>query len=743
MGKTCLINTKEDEKGIAGQARNDRPFRIKMNKKRNGFICRIGIILTSIILFAGEVLGNTKTSGIELDGDTPWLISEEQSEAVQRALYDVQADWYQVFGRNPVVLTEIPDTYTGPVIYLGEKGTWRDALIKEPFPGAESFVLRLQQDSKGRPALVVTGADKRGSIYAAYAFSEEILGIDPWYYWTDHAPAVKNSITVAAGFNKSSGTPTFKYRGWFINDEDLLSMFTPDPLRENVFSLEMFDKIYETILRLKGNMVAPATFPFPDERCQELAARRGLVINMHHILVLGLNTFRWPEGIPFSYSKYPVIMERYWQTCIDAFKDYEVVWTVGYRGKHDQPFWVDEPELKTDEERGTVITKAIAKQVEMIRKVHPNADIISNLWMEGANLYQQGFIKLPEGVILVWPDNGAGFICDKPQMSVYNNQTSPDETGRVQKGQGIYYHTAMMNGRANQLTEMVPPERIYHEILRFVKADATMFFLDNLSDIRPVPLSTGCAMKLVWDAKPYLNKTDEENMADFLNDWSQRQFGSKLAAKIATNYNGYFNIPYIKEQASEFMIHSTLRWLIRTAMTFISENKPLDDKTLNSCKENLKFASENRAYVAKLTDKAVSLAAQVPAERKDFYQSHVLTQLQIHLYSLAALEYFSQSALAYHSGNKTEAVRYSEKAIEASKEVFVSNKKGEYGKWANWYRGEYFVGIEHSYDQLRIWNARLKNEPIPFIRKGRNAYRDIDKYQEAFKDNFPLLYPKK
>ncbi|MDR1224604.1 MAG: hypothetical protein LBL07_17250, partial [Tannerella sp.] len=67
-------------------------------------------------------------------------------------------------------------------------------------------------------------------------------------------------------------------------------------------------------------MVAPATFPFPDDRCQELAARRGLAINMLHILTLGLNTYRWPDGTPFSYSKDPGVMERYWQTCIDAFR---------------------------------------------------------------------------------------------------------------------------------------------------------------------------------------------------------------------------------------------------------------------------------------------------------------------------------------------------------------------------------------------------------------------------------------
>ncbi|MDR1336866.1 MAG: glycosyl hydrolase 115 family protein, partial [Tannerella sp.] len=336
---------------------------------------RTGLFLAGLILSAGVAFGATQASGFELTGDTPWLISEEQPEALERALNDLEADWYKVFGRIPAVVKELPDDYAGAVIYLGLKGAWRNDLVKESLSDRESYVLRVQQDGRGRPALVATGADVRGSIYAAYSLSEELLGVDPWYFWTDNEPAVREQIAVPAGFDRSHGSPTFRYRGWFMNDEDLLNQFAPDPVRENVFSLEMFEKIYETILRLKGNMVAPATFPFPDERCQELAARRGLAINMHHILTLGLNTYRWPDGTPFSYSKDPGIMERYWQTCIDAFKDYEVVWTVGYRGKHDRPFWEDEPELKTPEERGAVITKAIAKQVELIRRKHPDADI--------------------------------------------------------------------------------------------------------------------------------------------------------------------------------------------------------------------------------------------------------------------------------------------------------------------------------------------------------------------------------
>ncbi|MDR0815130.1 MAG: hypothetical protein LBN37_05180 [Bacteroidales bacterium] len=43
MKQTCLVNAKEDEKGIAGQARNDRPFRIK-----NGMELHQIMILTNL-----------------------------------------------------------------------------------------------------------------------------------------------------------------------------------------------------------------------------------------------------------------------------------------------------------------------------------------------------------------------------------------------------------------------------------------------------------------------------------------------------------------------------------------------------------------------------------------------------------------------------------------------------------------------------------------------------------------------
>jgi len=651
--------------------------------------------------------------GVVLTADTPWLVATNLPEPVQRALADVERDWYAVFGHRPIVLVEAPKTWSGPVVRFGLSG-----LAGAP----ESFSLKLE----GK-ALVATGVDVRGAIYAAYALSENILGVDPWYFWADHPPARRAQIEVPAAFKKECGPATFRYRGWFINDEDLLGGYAPDPLRENVYSLEMLDRICETILRLRGNLLVPGTFNFPDERCWELASRRGLALNMHHILVVGLNTYRWPQDVPFSYTKHPELMERYWQRCIEAYKGREVVWTVGYRGKHDRPFWTDEPELNTPAARGAVITAAIAKQVELIRQADPQAMIIANLWMEGAEMMQAGHLKLPAGVVQVWPDDGTGLIRDN---------------GTVQAGQGVYFHTAMLNNSANQLSEMVPPSRIYGEIGRFARAGATNFFLVNVSDVRPVPLTTECAMRLVWNAASAAGKSDAENMDAFLTGWCGHEFGEPLAGEIAAVYARYFDIPYHRQdiRRGDNFPHTLLRHLDKAVAPLLAAGQPLPKSLLNKARDLQRFASTNHTYVAGVAAAAAALAPRVPAERRDFLQAHLLTPLQIHLRSLEMVESYGLALIAHGKGEKAQALAAAEQAQRAGEDLFAALHAAETGKWAAWYIGERFVGLEAGRDHVRTLLAALRGEPLPPTRPLRN-YPELYQYQEPFLKNFPLLYP--
>ena len=50
---------------------------------------------------------------VTLTADTPWIVANDEPEAVQRALADVQRDWYKVFGHRPVVLNKAPVNWRG------------------------------------------------------------------------------------------------------------------------------------------------------------------------------------------------------------------------------------------------------------------------------------------------------------------------------------------------------------------------------------------------------------------------------------------------------------------------------------------------------------------------------------------------------------------------------------------------------------------------------------------------------
>ncbi len=707
-------------------------------------------------------------SVLTLVTDTPWVVPAGQSEPFERALEDVKRDWYKVFGHLPVVLTSAPDGWTGPLLYFGVGAGATPELAASPPVGRESFVLGVRTRTDGVLAILATGADLRGSIYALYAFSEEVLGVDPWWFWADKEPAFRESIEVPASLNIVAGSPTFKYRGWFINDEDLLSGFSPDPLRENCFSLDILDRICETMLRLRCNMIVPATFPFPDERCQELSARRGLVLSMHHILVMGLNTYQWPKDVPFSFTKHPDLMEHYWQVCVEKFKDREVVWAVGYRGKFDRPFWVDEPEIASPQARGAVITSAIAKQVEMIRRVQPDAPIIANMWDEGAALYRQGVIQLPPGVTLVWPDDGTGLLREngqaqtlgpgelkdtegqkgQPQGALPSNLEGLNEsalslaaTRQPQPGQGIYYHTAMMRWWFNQLTEMVPPSRIYQELGRFIRAGATEYFLLNVSDVRPVPLSTECAMKLAWDAAPHAGKSDQDNHAAFLLEWSRRQFGATHATEVAELYRSYFDIPSHRSETrqSDHAPHSYLRVLGSEVFPVLLEGKPLSEALTKDVITRLQSSLDNMADLSALVARAKTVALKIPTDRRDFFQAHVLTALGIHLHAHEMLAGYCCALQSLQSGDRSGAVAHLERALAGNEAIFAALRQGERGKWSCWYIGEYFVGLDLSRDLIRRHTAAVRGERPPAVRP-RRYYPELYKYQERFQKNFPLMY---
>ncbi|HKV26608.1 MAG TPA: glycosyl hydrolase 115 family protein [Candidatus Acidoferrum sp.] len=688
--------------------------------------------------------------GVLLDRNAAIFISPDEEEPVQKAIEDLAADFQSVFGVKPRIIHSKQDAAPLTIV-VGQASKLPNELRPSELNAPESFSIALRRgnwkQNVSSEFLVLSGADMRGTIYAVYQFSEKYLGVDPLYYWTDHVPLRRASISLPASLQETYPSPVFKYRGFFINDEDLLTGWAPGEKKDKTgIALDVWNKIFETILRLKGNMVAPGTWIFPDDPQVQLAYKRGLIIAQHHAIPLGLNVARWPKDVPYNYTEHPEILERAWKNAVNSYlPNQEVLWTVGLRGLSDVTYASMDPSVRDNNQAlGALISKAISNQMKIVRAARPDAKFVTNLWQEGARLVQQGDLKIPPEVPAVWADDGYGYLQDH---------------GEVTAGQGIYDHVAMMNGRANQLTEMVPVSRSFSEIGRYIKAGATNYFLVNTSDIRPVPMSIRAVMDAVWAGVP--NNTNPAD--EFYEQWAAEEFGDKAAPQLVELYKQYFSAPaHFGEPPHEYgdqLFHTEARRMLLTYMI----DSPLyalpsqapkwePSRILDSgfgfgpnrisgkewlgqtIGREIKQCGDAQSRWDAVWQKAVALEPSIPIARRNFYREQVLAMIAIQRDSNRVLFSVSKAIQAAQLGNKMEAHQQVAQALAAFDEIRRAEDAAEYAKWKNWYRGDWLTGIYRTRELVQIFSKFLDDPEThiapPVLWDGWEAYYHIMHYEE-------------
>ncbi|MBZ5516851.1 MAG: glycosyl hydrolase 115 family protein [Acidobacteriia bacterium] len=686
---------------------------------------------------------------VVLDSAATILVGSDEPSPIVEASRDLASDFEKVLGKKPRIVHREEDAAPGTVAIVSQSKLlqgMRPADLTAP----ESFSISVvQADWKPQPSskvVLLAGADMRGTIFAIYQFSEEFLGIDPLYYWTDHEPVHHARIELPASLKEAFPSPVFKYRGFFINDEDLLTGWAPGEKKDHTgISLEVWNKIFETILRLKGNLAAPGTWIFPDDPQIALAGKRGLIVTQHHAIPLGLNVARWPKDVPYNYTTHPEILERAWSGAVRQYpRGLEVLWTVGLRGLSDVSYASMDSNVRGDNKAlGHLISKAIADQMQIVRANHPDAEFITNLWQEGARLVQQGDLSIPSDVSTVWADDGYGYIQDK---------------GAVTKGQGAYYHVAMMNFRANQLTELVPVERIFSEVGRYIKAGATHYLLVNTSDTRPVLLSIKAVMEVAWKGAP---PGGAEASDEFIRRWASVEFGSKAASEVAEIYRDYFRAPARlgepEREYGEQLYHTEARRLMLTYMIdsplyaipsqapkwvqprifgFGAEYTEEAGKRLmnETAKREIEQCGSAQPRWDALWKKALAAEPRVDPARRSFYHAHVLAMIAINRESNRMLFEISKAIQEAQSGEMSQARQSATAALHTFDGIQQAETAAEYGKWKNWYRGDWLTGIYRTREMVEAFSKFLSDPltplPPPAFWDGWEAYYHIMHYEE-------------
>jgi hypothetical protein len=712
--------------------------------------------LARVLLLAGVGLAaaasaqpvSNQSGALVLDSRVTILQSPDANIAVRKAAQDLQNDFEKVFGVRPRIVTR-PEDSGAMTVMIGEQGQIPSGMRSKTLTAPESFSISVARTGWKSPTRVVllTGADMRGTLYAIYQFSQDYLGVDPMYYWTGKEPVRRTSISLPATLARAFPAPLFKYRGFFINDEDQLTGWAPgEKADKSGISLAVMNKIYETILRLKGNMVVPGTWDFPTAPQMKLVGERGLILTQHHAIPLGVNVARWPANVPYNYTTHPEILERAWKNAVASYDPHqEILWSVGLRGLSDTPYSSMDPSVVgNDKAQGALISKAIAAQMKIVRAVHPHAQFVTDFWMEGARLVHEGYLHIPAGVTPVWADTGYGI---------------PQDNGAVAAGQGVYYHVAMLNGRANQLSEMVPVSRIYAQLGRYIKAGATKYMLLNTSDIRAVAMTTKAVMDVAWGGVPSGGAHADRQ---YYKDWAAYEFGEKAAAPLAKVYEAYFNAPALlpnspKEYGDQIYHSEAQRMLLSymdsppyydipgqspkwTPVPILGMNPRIESYNAMgpaylkaAIPREIKQCGEAQPRWDAVWKAAQAAAPLVAPDRRSYYDFEVLTMIAINKDSNRILYLVANAIQDAQHGDKAKAHGEAQEALAAFDEIDKMEKISEYGKWKNWYRGEWLDGIRDTRALVVAFEKHLDDPdsslPPPVLTNGWQGYYHIMHYE--------------
>ena len=159
----------------------------------------------------------------------------------------------------------------------------------------EAYMVQVQDGQ-----VIIAGYDTLGTVFGIYAFSGKVLGVNPMYRMNDLLPK-RNEQFYIEDTCFFSEPHKIRFRGWFLNDEDLLSDFKEDHGRrnidyrfyQNVMKPDVLDTILETALRLEINLIIPSSFVDianpAEEELIKAVCRRGLYISQHHVEPMGVS----------------------------------------------------------------------------------------------------------------------------------------------------------------------------------------------------------------------------------------------------------------------------------------------------------------------------------------------------------------------------------------------------------------------------------------------------------------------
>lgn len=458
------------------------------------------------------------------------LMDENEYSGVQNAILHLQNDIEMVTGKKSVVLNSGNQTIKIIVGTYGKNQLINKLIDKSDLEGKyEKFIIQtIENPANGvEKALVIAGSDMRGTIYGIYELSRQI-GVSPWYYWADVPVRKSEKIYIKSG-KFTAGEPAVKYRGIFLNDEaPALTGWSNATF--GGFNHQFYEKVFELILRLKGNFLWPAmwgnAFYDDDPENGPLADKMGIVIGTSHHEPMGRAHAEWSKyGTgKWDYSKNQLVLAEFWRSGFERMKNYETVVTLGMRGDGDEPM--------SEESNIKLLEKIVKEQRNIIKKVSgkkiTETPQVWALYKEVQDYYDKG-MRVPDDVTLLFCDDNWG-----------NVRKLPDPAAKAHKGgYGMYYHFDYVGGPRNyKWINVSQIQRIWEQMNLTYSHGVDRIWIVNVGDLKPMEYPISFFLDMAWNPAQF----NSQNLLSHTEKWCAAQFGekySKEAARLIDTYTKY------------------------------------------------------------------------------------------------------------------------------------------------------------------------------------------------------------
>lgn len=641
------------------------------------------------------------------DREVSFLVSEEESEGVRRIAEKVAEDVEKTLGMHPVVCRKA-DHLEQAVIAV-TAGTGNLALqMEENIPELRDvkgkwevygFYIVENPCPEVETGLVIYGSDRLGTIYGLFRLSE-LLGVTACCFWGDTGyPSLEKRIFVSETDNIISKEPSVRYRGFFINDEwPCYGNWTFSHF--NGFTSQMYDHVFEYLLRMKGNYLWPAmwTSSFfldgPGMESMKLADEYGIYIGMSHHEPCMRSSEEWdivkgkdsPYGEAWSYLTNKDGLLRYWEDGLKRCRGHQVFPTIGMRGERDSKMLGDDAQIsenvKVLREILTQQRRLIKENLEQDGETYP---LLFAVYKEVEDYYfggreHAGLKDCPEldGVTLMLCEDNFG-----------NMRALPQKEDRGHKGGfGMYFHLDYHGGPCSyEWVASTPISKIWEQMTQAYEYGIRDVWIVNAGDVKFQEYPLNFFMELAYDFETW-GTEGRDRYSDYVRKWTKAQFGSYTTLeeqeKIGWIQEEYLRLNSLRrpESCNDKVYHPAHfmegRRMLKRCSKLEQENREM--------LELLKQRGKEEAYYSMVYYPAAASA----------------NLLKMHLYAGMNHHYAEQGkAIANLMGN------YMDACIEEDERLSEEMRKFKNGKWAGM-EAALHIGFTN-------WNSEDWRYPMKYV----------------------------